>query len=352
MRPRTEVKLDEEQKEYLERGVRAQKAEQRFVVRARIILLATEGMGTEQIAEVVGVRPGTVSKWLVRFRRKGIAGLYDAPRSGQPGKYTQETEQRVLQALDEAPPKGYAEWNGRLVAEYLQLPPDYVWRVMRKNGIQLQRRRSWCVSTDPEFAEKSADVVGIYLNPPEDALVLCVDEKPQIQALERAQGYLTFADSKTMSGFSHEYKRHGTSTLFAALEVATGQVTAKHTNRRRRREFLDFMNDIVATYGTDQEIHVVLDNLRTHKPKNEKWLARHPNVHFHFIPTHSSWMNMVESWFSILSRNALRGASFTNVKQLREAIDRFIEVYNENSTPFEWRKEKVYSKNIKSSIAN
>ena len=352
MRPRTEVKLDEEQKEYLERRVRAQKTEQRFVVRARIILLAAEGMGTEQIAEEVGVRPGTVSKWLVRFRQNGIAGLYDAPRPGQPGKYTQETEQRVLQALDEPPPKGYAEWNGRLIAEYLQLPADYVWRVMRKNGIQLQRRRSWCVSTDPEFAEKSADVVGIYLNPPEDALVLCVDEKPQIQALERAQGYLTFADSKTMSGFSHEYKRHGTSTLFAALEVATGQVTAKHTNRRRRREFLDFMNDIVATYGTDQEIHVVLDNLRTHKPKNEKWLARHPNVHFHFIPTHSSWMNMIESWFSILSRNALRGASFTNVKQLREAIDRFIEVYNENSTPFEWRKEKVYSKNIKSSIAN
>jgi transposase len=351
MRPATEIRLSNKEQVLMERLANASSTEQRLAFRARIILLAASGMSTAEISKKLNTRPTTVSKWRIRFDRDRVDGLRDAPRSGQPKKYTDDTEMRVRDALKESPPEGYSQWNGRLLAEHLKLPAGYVWKVMRKHRIQLQRRRSWCESTDPEFAEKAADVVGVYLNPPENAIVLCVDEKPHIQALQRAQGYLTFADGKTMSGFSHEYKRHGTSTLFAALEVATGQVRAKHTKRRRRREFLDFMNDIVGAYGQDKQIHVILDNLNTHKPKKDRWLGRHKNVHFHFIPTHSSWMNMVEVWFSILSRHALQGASFISVRQLRDAISRYIDVYNETANPFEWRKEKVYAKKI-SNIGN
>lgn len=346
MRLATEIELTEDEREALEKLVTASTTEQRLAFRAEVVLAAASGQRTNKIAEELRIRPATVSKWRTRFSEKRLEGLQDAPRPGQPRKYTEKAEMLIRAALKKTPPKGYSQWNGRLLAEYLGLSPDYVWQVMRENGIQLQRRRSWCESTDPEFAEKAADVIGVYLNPPENAVVLCVDEKPHIQALERAQGYLTFADGKTMSGFSHEYRRHGTSTLFAALEVATGQVKDRYAKRRRRRDFLDFMNETIAPYGSDVEIHVILDNLNTHKPKNDRWLTRHKNVRFHFIPTHSSWMNMIEVWFSILSRHALQGASFTHVKQLREAIDRYLDVYNESATPFEWRKEKVYAKNI------
>ena len=217
---------------------------------------------------------------------------------------------------------------------------DKVWHVLRRRGIHLQRRRSWCVSTDPQFAAKAADIVGIYLDPPENAVVLSVDEKPSIQALERAQGYLKLPDGKAITGQSHEYTRHGTTTLFGALNVATGQVKAGHYRRRRRREFLDFTNQIIADYP-DQQIHVILDNLNTHKPKHDRWPARHPTVHLHYTPTHASWLNQIECWFSILSRAALPGASFTSPRQLRNAIDAFIEAYNERAAPFEWTKRHV-----------
>ena len=220
---------------------------------------------------------------------------------------------------------------------------DQVWRTLRRHGISLRRRRSWCISTDPEFAAKAADVVGLYLDPPENALVICVDEKPSIQALERSQGWLRLPDGRALTGFAHEYKRHGTTTLFAALEVASGQVQTGHYARRRRREFLDFMNEVLAAHpDPDLQIHVVLDNLNTHKPKHDRWLARHRNVHFHFTPTHASWLNQVEVWFSILSRRALVGASHTSPRQVRGAIDRFVDVYNETATPFEWQKREVH----------
>ena len=170
-------------------------------------------------------------------------------------------------------------------------------------------------------------MVGLYMAPPENAIVICVDEKPSIQALERAQGYLKLPNGRALTGHSHDYKRNGTATLFAAFEVATGKVTAAHKKRRRRIEFLDFMNDIVAAHA-DTAIHVILDNLNTHKPRNDRWLKRHPNVHFHFTPTRASWLNQVEIWFSILQGQSLHGASFTSVKQLREHIDAFIEAYN------------------------
>jgi transposase len=226
-----------------------------------------------------------------------------------------------------------------------------VWRFLRAQRIDLAGRKAWCLTTDPEFAAKAADIVGLYLDPPDHAIVLAVDEKPAIQALERAQGYLKLPNGRALTGFAHEYKRRGTTTLFAALEVATGRIRTKHAQRRRRAEFLDFMNEVVADHP-DQEIHVVLDNLSTHKPKRDAWLARHKNVHFHFTPTHASWLNQVEIWFSILARSTLRGASFTSVRQLRDAIDAFIDAYNATAAPFQWYKAPVHPKGLASRITD
>ena len=341
-RPAAHIQLSAEEESTLREWTRKGTAEQRMVERARIILLSQEGLTVEKIAERLHTRTARVSKWRQRFAESRLNGLSDEARPGKPATYTEQTERRVLQLLDQPPPKGYGQWNGRLLAEALgDVSADQVWRILRKLQIQLQRRRSWCISTDPEFGPKAADVVGLYLNPPEKALVLSVDEKPHIQALERAQGFLRLPDGKSVNGFSHCYKRHGTTTLFAALDVLSGQVQTGHYPRRRRREFLDFMNDLVAAHP-GREIQVVLDNLNTHKPKQDRWLTAHPNVHLHFTPTYSSWLNQVECWFSILSRSALRGASFTSPRQLRDAIDRFVKAYNQTAAPFEWSKAVVH----------
>jgi transposase len=336
-RPAPKIQLSTEEKETLLRWMRSSKTEQRLVQRARVILLAASGMNGKQIALKMQTRAARISKWLRRFAKDRIAALNDSARSGEKRrKYTGATEERILKALDEPPPAGYSRWNGRLLAEHLgQVSKDQVWRVMRKHDLHLERRQSWCVSTDPEFSRKAADVVGLYLNPPENALVLCIDEKPCIQALERAQGWIRLPNGRALSGFTHEYKRHGTTTLFAALNVASGLVHAGHYRRRRRREFLDFMNELISKYP-DKELHVVLDNLNTHKPKEDRWLKAHPNVHLHFIPTHSSWLNQIECWFSILSRSTLRGASFTSVRMLVEAIEAFVASWNQKAAPFEW----------------
>jgi len=341
----TEVKLTPEDGKVLREWSQASTTEQRLALRARVILAAARNESTTRIAARERVRAATVSKWRQRYARWGLRGLQDAPRPGPRRRYDEATEQRVLKQLDQPPPPGYARWNGRRLAQAVgDVSPRQVWRILSGRGISLARRRRWCISTDPEFARKAADIVGIYLHPPENAVILCVDEKPHIQVLERAQGYLRLPNGKTLSGFSHDYKRHGTTTLFAAFQVLTGYVPlVHHRQRRRRREFLDFMNELVAAYDADQVIHVVLDNLSTHKPKHDRWLARHANVHFHFTPTRASWLNQVECWFSILSRQALQGASFTSARQLRQAIDQFIESYNPRAVPFEWKKEKVHS---------
>jgi transposase len=262
-------------------------------------------------------------------------------------KYTAETGKRILAVLDRPPPTGFARWTGGLIAATLgDVHEQQVWRFLRSQKIDLAGRKSWCESEDPEFVSKAADVVGLYMAPPENAIVICVDEKPSIQALERAQGYLKLPNGRALTGHSHDYKRNGTTTLFAAFEVATGKVTAAHKNRRRRVEFLDFMNDVLADYP-DTAIHVILDNLNTHKPKNDRWLKRHPNVQVHFTPTQASWLNQVEIWFSILQGKSLRGASFTSVKQLRKHIDAFIESYNQNAKPFVWTKANVRQRRFK-----
>jgi len=351
MQART-VELNSVEREQLLARVRRATSPMRDVFRAGIVLDAATGLSNEAIAAARKTRPATVSKWRGRFLAARLEGLGDAPRSGKPARYDQTTERRILQQLDTPAPAGYARWNGSLLAAALpDISADQIWRVLRKHGISLERRRSWCVSTDPCFAQKAADVVGLYLNPPENAVVLSVDEKPHIQALERAQGWLRLPNGKALTGFSHDYKRHGTTTLFAALEVATGLVKAGHYQRRRRVEFLDFMNGLCSAYP-QQQIHVILDNLNTHKPKHDRWLQRHKNVSFHYTPTHASWLNQIEIWFSILSRQVLATASFHSVPQLCRNIDDFLAAYNQTAHPFEWKKQVVFQKHPKASYAN
>ncbi len=348
----TPIILTTAERAELESLARSTKTEHRLRQRARIVLLAADGVASRAIGRTVRCTTGTASKWRVRYADRRLAGLDETGDRGAEPKYTVGTGKRILALLDQRPPAGYARWTGPLLAAALgDVDVQYVWRFLRAQKVDLAGRKSWCESNDPEFVAKAADVVGLYMAPPENAIVICVDEKPSIQALERAQGYLKLPNGRSLTGHSHDYKRNGTSTLFAAFEVATGKVTAAHKKRRRRVEFLDFMNDIVAAYS-DTAIHVVLDNLNTHKPKTDRWLKRHPNVHFHFTPTRASWLNQVEIWFSILEGKSLHGASFNSIEQLRAHIDAFIESYNQNAKPFVWTKAKVHQKRLKARFAN
>ncbi|MDP3061786.1 MAG: IS630 family transposase [Chloroflexota bacterium] len=348
----TAIHLTEEEQSILESWVRNGTTEQRLVQRARMVLEAAAGKTTKEVAALLTTRPATVSKWRVRFARECLAGLMDAPGRGRRRRYGESAERRILAQLDEPPPNGYTTWTGPLVARALgDVSDDQVWRVLRKHGVQLQRRRSWRLSTDPQFAQKAADIVGLYLDPPENAVVISVDEKPSIQALERAQGWLRLPNGKALRGHTHEYKRHGGATLFAALEVHTGVVRVGHYRRKRRREFLDFMNGLLAQHP-DTELHVILDNFTTHKPKHDRWLGQHPNVHFHYTPTHASWLNQIEVWFSILTRAVLLHLNSTNPRQVCQAIDRFTDARNEHPVPFEWTRSVVHPGGLKHRYAD
>lgn len=341
----------ESDRKALEQMARSRTEEARLVERARIILKCLDGEGTHKIAKDLHVRPNTVIEWRRRFEQHGIKGLKDKPRSGKPVHYDAAFRDEVLKTLELPPPAGQARWDGPAVAKHLDTSVDAVWRLLRKEGICLSRQRSWCVSTDPEFIPKAADIVGLYLNPPENALVISVDEKPSIQALERATGYVETDNGKIVHGFKSTYKRHGTLNLFAALEVATGAIHTQTTQQKRRVEFLAFMDRVLAELPDDKEIHVILDNYCIHK-KCDEWLGDHPNVHFHFTPTSASWLNQVEIWFGIFSRKALKGASFEGIEHLRQAIEAFIAAYGPTAKPFVWRKREVKGTQLKNTISN
>jgi transposase len=348
----TAITLTPNERTALEALSRSGKSEARMRLRARIVLLAAAGTPSREIGRIVGCTSGTVSKWRVRYACDRLAGLDETGKRGAAAKYGPAHQQRILARLDQPPPQGYANWTAPLLSRVLgDIHAQYIWRFLRAQKIDLSGRKSWCESNDPDFVAKSAEIVGLYMAPPDNAVVLSMDEKPSIQALERAQGYLRLPGGRAMIGQSHGYQRHGTTTLFAALNVATGTVTGRHYKRRRRVEFLDFMNQVVATYP-DREIHVILDNLNTHKPKRDHWLARHPNVHFHYTPTHTSWLNQIEIWFSILSAQSLRGASFQSVEQLKAHIDSFIASYNQDARPFIWTKSRVHQKRLRPCFAD
>jgi transposase len=341
----------ENDRKALEQLARSRTEEARMVERAKIILKCLDGERVHKVAKDLKVRPNTVIEWRRRFEKDGIQGLKDKPRSGKPASYDAEFRKIVLETLELPPPAGQARWDGPAVAKYLDTSVDAVWRLLRKENICLSRQRSWCVSTDPEFIPKAADIVGLYLNPPENALVISVDEKPSIQALERATGYVETDNGKIVHGFKSTYKRHGTLNLFAALEVTTGAIHTQTTQQKRRLEFLAFMDQVLAGLSNNKEIHVILDNYCIHK-KNDEWLAAHPNVHFHFTPTSASWLNQVEIWFGIFSRKALKGASFESIEHLRQAIEAFVAAYGPTAKPFVWRKREVKGTQLRNTIVN
>jgi transposase len=343
----TPITLTADERAALEALASSRKGEARMRDRARIVLLAADGLASRAIGRSVGCTPGTASKWRVRYAKDRLAGLSETGDRGAEPRYGPEHDRRILALLDQPSPAGYANWSApRLARELGDIHEQYIWRFLRAQKIDLSGRKSWCESNDPDFVAKAAEIVGLYISPPDNAVVLSVDEKPSIQALERAQGYLKLPNGRTMTGQSHDYKRNGTTTLFAAFDVGSGEVVGRHYKRRRRVEFLNFMNQVVVRHP-GKEIHVILDNLSTHKPKRDMWLARHPNVHLHYTPTHASWLNKIEVWFSILAGKALQGASFGSVRELVQHIDSFIDSYNDTARPFVWTKTVVHQKRLK-----
>lgn len=345
------IECNQNELKSLKKIIASHTAEKRLVERATIILKSHDGLRIDQIARDMCTRPNTVAKWRNRFLKSRMDGLKDAARSGKPKKYNDSTRNNVLKILEKPAPKGQSRWDGQSIARELGIHVQAVWGILRKEGVQLERMRSWCVSTDKEFTAKSADIIGLYLNPPENALVISVDEKPSIQALSRKTGYVETSSGKLVRGLQSTYRRNGTLNLFAALNVATGEVKSKTTKTKKRPDFQSFLDDVVKDIPEHREIHVILDNYCTHK-KNDAWLAAHPNVTFHFTPTSASWLNQIEIWFGILTRKALKGASFNSVDDLKQAIQDFCEVYHENAKPFVWKKREVKGSQLKNTISN
>jgi len=323
-----------------------------MVERARIVLACLENKEIQQVARETGTSIPTVSKWRRRFAQAGAGGLYDRPRSGKPAAYDAAFRDRVLALLEQTPPAGVGHWDGRAVAEALGASVHAVWRLLRREGIYLQRLRTWCVSTDPEFAPKAVEVAGLYLNPPLNALVVSVDEKPSIQALQWPSGYVETDSGAVVRAMKSTYKRNGTLNLFAALEIASSRVYAQTTEQKKRVDFQRFLDAVVAELPAGIEIHVILDNYCTHK-RNDDWLARYEGrVQFHFTPTSASWRNQIEIWFGLLTRKALRGASSASKDQLRSAIEAFVTKTNEHPKPFHWRKREVKGSRLRNTIVN
>jgi len=328
-RPARRVICDETTKAKLFEIVRSRKQQSGLSLRVKIILQCLEGKAVKEIAGACTVCASTVIRWKNRFIEDGLPGLFDHFRSGRPAIYQEVFRQSVLKKLEQAPPDGFAQWDGALLARELGYSKHAIWRLLREQRISLARKRTWCISTDPEFVPKAADVVGLYLARDEKALVICVDEKPNIQALEFRTGYAVSADRKLVRAMESTYKRNGTVNLFAALEVMTGKVHGKTTDssQKTKKGFLVFMDELLLELPSAEEYHVILDNHSIHK-RHECWLAEHENVFFHYTPTSASWLNMVEIWLGILARKSLRGASFANTKALCEHIGKFIEAYN------------------------
>jgi hypothetical protein len=292
------------------------------------------------------VQPRIVSLWRHRYADHGLEGLQDKPRPGKQPIYTKATDKRILRLLDEPPPEGFARWTGPLLAGALgDVDVRYVWRLLRNHKIDLVVRKSWCESNDPHFTAKAADVVGLYVAPPAKAIVLCVDEKPSIQALERAQGYLKLPNGRALTGQSHDYKRQARQRCLQRLKSPPERSSRRIQNGGGVSSSSTSWTASPRLFRTEK-LHVILDNLNTHK-KNEHWLKAHSNVQFHFTPTSASWLNQVQVWFSILQGQSLSGASFTSLQQLEQHIDAYINAYNDKAEPFVWTKKKVRQRRFK-----
>ncbi len=346
--PAPPLAVSEHEAEALRAMTRAGTTGQRTAMRARIILRAAEGAAHVDVAEELGVSVPTVLLWRRRFRERGLEGLADAPHPGRPRTYGREVRERVLAETLSPPDDATTHWSRARLARRVGVSASTVGRIWREGRPKPHRTETFKFSRDPELVAKVTDVVGLYLNPPERAIVLSVDEETQIRALDRTRPMLPMRPGQ-VERQTHDYKRNGTLVLSAALEVATGTVTTRTTARHRAVEFLDFLNLLARTYPRRQ-IHVILDNVSTHKtPEIQTWLARHRRFHFHFTPTSASWMNQVETWFGILSRQALRRGSFESVRALVAAIEGFARQWNDGASPFTWVKtpDEILAKAIR-----
>lgn len=326
-------------REELESWLRSSNVRRSWAERARIVLLSTEGLSAATIAERLGCSRRTVYKWRERFGEAGIQGLSDRPRPGQPTRLTPAKTKRILELTTKRIPKESTHWSTRLMAKYAGVTQWQVRQVWAAADLKPHRLRTFKISNDPAFAEKVVDVVGLYMNPPDNAVVLSVDEKTQIQALDRTQPMLPLRPGRIESR-THDYKRNGTASLYAAFDIATGKVVGRITKKHRAQEFIAFLRQLDNTVDPELDLHLIIDNSSTHKTQEvNDFLAAHPRFHFHFTPTSASWLNAVETWFSQLERRALYRGVFTNVQELRTEIRRFIEAHNEEcAKPFVWTK--------------
>lgn len=334
------LEVSQHDAEVLHRQTRSKSLPAKVVERARIVLLAAEGLPAATIAERVGCSRPTVIQWRQRYTQGGIEALADAPRSGAPARLPASTGADILAATLAPPPKrlGVTHWSSRLLGKHLNVSHMTIVRTWRAYGLQPWRFETFKFSTDPELEAKVRDVVGLYLNPPEHAVVLCIDEKSQIQALDRTAPILPIRPG-IPERHTHDYKRNGTTTLFAALEVATGKVTDVCYPRHRHEEFLKFLKQVAEAYPRRQ-LHIVCDNYATHKHDAvSTWLERNRRVHLHFTPTSGSWLNLVEVFFGIITRQAIRRGTFPSVSDLIAAIRRYIDAWNERCAPFTWTKD-------------
>jgi transposase len=337
MRVAAKVTLTEQDRTILQRWARGRTTPARLVRRAQIVLLAAEGKQSIAIAAELGIDRTIVNRWRRRFAEKGLAGIQkDAPRGGRPAIRRQQVAATILRVTTQQKPAHATHWSTNSLAKHLGVSPSMVGRVWRANGLKPHLARTFKVSNDPQFAEKLVDVVGLYLNPPERALVLCVDEKSQIQALDRTQAGLPIKKGRCGT-MTHDHVRHGTTTLLAALEVAEGKLIGTCMPRHRHQEFIQFLRLLDRQTPADLDLHLIVDNYATHKhPKVKSWLKRHRRFHLHFTPTSSSWLNLVERWFREITDKRIRRGVFHSVKQLIAAIDDYIAQHNEQPTTFVW----------------
>lgn len=335
-RPKAILELTAEEKEKLQTLARRPKTDQRTALRARIILGCAAGKDNQTVAREERVCNATVGKWRQTFVKDRLQGLADAPRSGAPRQITDAHVEKVITRTLEAPPKDATHWSTRRMAKNAGLSQSAIVRIWRTFGLKPHLRETFKLSTDPFFVEKVRDVVGLYVAPPTRALVLCVDEKSQVQALERSQPVLPLRPGQAERQ-THDYVRHGTTSLFAALDVKSGKIIGQCHRRHRHQEFLRFLDEIDAQVPKELEVHLVLDNYATHKTaKVKRWFLRHPRYHVHFTPTGASWLNQVERWFGLLTERMLRRGVFTSVKQLEAAIVKYVAQHNTQAKPFRW----------------
>lgn len=307
-----------------------------IVRRAEIVLASAGGESNTSIARRMRLTQLTVGKWRRRYLEQGIQGLHDELRPGRPRSFDDERVAEVISTALEGPPPDATHWSVRSMAEHTGISKSTVQRWFELFGVQPHRQKTFKLSNDPFFVEKVRDIVGLYLNPPDSAVVLCVDEKSQIQALERTQPMLPLGLGY-VEGVTHDYIRHGTTTLFAALDVRSGEVMTQCKPRHRHQEFLAFLRHIDREVPEQFDVHLIIDNYATHKhPKVRAWLARRSRFHVHFTPTYASWLNLVERWFGIITQQAIRRGSFSNVKTLVRRIESFTDNYNTTSRPFVW----------------